>query len=120
MVGVTRVTVGISRTVFLTRRYAIKVPCARYTWEYWLRGLLANLQERTLARSHLPGLCPVLFADPFGFIVVMPRAEPLPFALTNASYELLVDRGDYRIPAEKKSDSWGILHGHVVAIDYGN
>lgn len=34
--------------------------------------------------------------------------------------EQWLDRGDYLIPAELKSDSFGYLDGKLVAIDYGN
>lgn len=115
-----RVTLGISRTVYLVGPYAIKVPCARYGWAKWLRGLIANLQERSIGRAGLEGVCPVLFADPLGFVVVMPRAEPLPGDLSAEAYDRFVNRADYVIPAENKADSFGYLNGELVALDYGN
>lgn len=115
-----RVTEGISRTVFLVGPYAIKVPCGRYGWEKWLRGLLANMQERRFGRLGWEGVCPVLLADPLGLVVVMPRCRPVPGYFTDSYYERLINRGDYRIPAENKPDSWGILNGKTVAVDYGN
>lgn len=115
-----RVTTGISRTVFLVGRYAIKVPCGRYGWSKWLRGLLANLQERQFGRAGYAGLCPVLFADPIGLVVVMPRAEILTGALFDAEYERFINRDDYVLPVENKPDSFGFLNGELVAVDYGN
>lgn len=119
-----RVTTGITRTVFLIGNYAIKVPCGRYGLAKWLRGRIANLQEREWSQAQkagvVRGLCPVLLSDPFGFFVIMPRVRTLPRDLSPDGYEMLVDRGDYRIPAENKADSFGILKGAIVAIDYGN
>lgn len=115
-----RITIGISRTVFLVGRYAIKVPCGRYGWAKWLRGLLANMQERSFGRAGYEGFCPVLFADPLGFVVVMRRADPLDRELSDAEFEAFVNRDGYILPVENKSDSFGYLDGQVVAVDYGN
>jgi hypothetical protein len=121
---IARVTLGITRTVFLIGKYAIKVPCGRYGWQKWLRGLLANLQEREWSKANYPELCPVLFSDPFGVVVVMPRAEILDRPLTPGEYhamfeDIYPERG-YRIPSENKPDSFGYLNGRLVAVDYGN
>lgn len=107
---------GSSRIVLLVGCYALKLP--RFTeWRLFLRGLLANMQEAMFGRSGMAGFCPVLFALPGGFLVVMPRCEPLEYEIDYAAF---CDRGDYRIPAEYKSESFGLLDGEVVAIDYGN
>src|SRR5690349_2511949 len=68
---------GVTREVFLTRRYAIKTPKLTGGWSFFLRGLLANMQERRLATARWPELCPMLFSLPGGWLVVMRRAEPL-------------------------------------------
>lgn len=117
-----RNTQGITRTVFLTKRYALKVPCCRYGWSKFLLGLLANMQERTWGRCGLDGICPVLWADPLGFLVIMPRCEPLSAEqeMSASEYRTFVERDGYIIPAENKPDSFGIYRGEIVAIDYGN
>lgn len=119
-----RITAGITRTVFLVGNVAIKVPCARYGWEKWLRGLLANMQERAWAKANYPELCPILFSDPLGFVVIMPRCDILARPLTPMEYhrffeDIYPQRG-YRIPSENKPDSFGYLNGRLVAVDYGN
>ena len=114
-----RVTSGISRTVFLVGRYAIKVPCCRYGWPYFLRGLLANLQERTWGRGGSPKLCPVLWADRFGLFVVMRRAEILAEPPTPMRFHQFTF-GESIPPIECKADSFGVLDGRLVAVDYGN
>lgn len=120
-----RVTSGISRTVFLVGRYAVKVPCGRYGYEKWLRGLLANRQEREWSRAKYPELCPVLFADPLGLVVIMPRCEILTRELTGLEYHAFFGpineaTRSYRVPTENKPDSFGYLNGRLVAVDYGN
>jgi hypothetical protein len=112
---------GITREVFLTRRHAIKIPKLIYGWQKFLCGLLANMQEATFARAGWPELCPVVFSIPGGWLVVMRRAEPLSDAEWAAfDAKAFCERPDYWIPAELKQDSFGMLDGRVVAIDYGN
>jgi hypothetical protein len=112
---------GITREVFLTRRYAIKIQKLRYGWEMFMYGLLANMQERTFAAAGWPELCPVVFSVPGGWLVVMRRAEPLTdreWAEFDARAFCELD--DYVVPAEFKKDSFGKLDGRIVAVDYGN
>jgi hypothetical protein len=74
---------GAVRTVFITRRHVYKLPGLwtfnffGWWWEAFLHGLLSNMQERTFGAEGWPELCPVSFAIPGGFLVVMPRARPL-------------------------------------------
>ena len=114
---------GATRTVVLFGRHAYKVPSLRYGWRPFLRGLLANDIEREWWRSGCnEGLCPILFALPLGFLVVMPRCEPVT-DLTDDIYESFVNRDGYMLPVENKEDSFGWLGenpGRLVAIDYGN
>jgi hypothetical protein len=109
---------GATRHVLLIGSVAVKVP-ALWSWRLFLSGLLANLQERDFSRAGWPELCPVLCAAPGGWLLVMRRAEPVPDAL-EIDFEALMDRPDYRVPAEAKRDSWGLLNGRVVAVDYGS
>jgi hypothetical protein len=117
--------------VLLVGRWAIKVPNFRYGWTLFLKGLLANMQERGWWRHWQEGrhlMCPVLFSDPLGFLVVMPRCEEIkrhltddeamPFFYGVPSSE--TSRGYVGLSVEDKSDSFGLLDGRIVAIDYGN
>lgn len=112
---------GITREVILIGRYAIKIPKLIYGWQKFLCGLLANMQEAQFAATRWPELCPVVFSIPGGWLIVMRRAEMLndaewaefdPVAFVNGS--------DYIVPAETKRDSFGMLDGRIVAVDYGN
>ncbi len=114
---------GATRTVVLVGRYAFKLPSLRYGWRPFLRGLIANGIERDWWRSETnEGLCPILFALPLGFLVVMPRCEPVT-NLTDDLYQEFVNRDGYVLPVENKEDSFGWLGGdggRLVAVDYGN
>lgn len=109
---------GVTRHVLLIGRWAVKVP-ALWSWRLFLSGLLANMQEREFSRAGWPELCPVLFSLPCGWLLVMHRADPVPDDM-ELDFQSLIDRPDYQIPAEAKRDSWGLLNGRVVAVDYGS
>ena len=60
-------------------------------------------------------LCPVLFADPAGLVVVMRRASQ---PVTQAEVDSLPDYYP-GITAEPKVEDYGRLINAVVAVDYG-
>jgi hypothetical protein len=121
---------GVTRTVILTKRWAIKLPTLVYGWKYFLYGILANLQEIDWSGSD-ERLCPVRLASPGGLVIVMPRCQ----ALTDEAYSTEVESiyprwaaqcdtstGEvlsYDLPVEMKPSSFGRLNGKVVAVDYG-
>ena len=111
------VTAGRNRLVILVGRWALKVPSMR-CWRDFLFGLLNNLTERDRSRSGvLPAACPVLWCAPGGFVLVMPRARMLtPAEFASLDYGTVV--GD-RCSVEHKPDSFGIVDGRLVVLDYG-
>lgn len=116
---------GTHRTVYLIGSLAIKVPVFS-DWRMFLTGLLANMQEARFSKAKWPQLCPVLFACPGGWFTVMRRAEPLSreqfFALDYAEWIKGgndLPKGEWVIPVENKLDSFGLLNGRIVAVDYG-
>lgn len=121
-------TKGANRLVILTRRHAFKLPNLLGGWWAVLWGLIDNIQERRangrVRRWPGPaqdGICPLLFSLPGGFLNVMPRARPLTdLEWATFDYAAHVNRGAYWISAEHKRDSFGVLDGAIVAIDYGN
>lgn len=114
---------GISRTVILVGPWAFKFPTLRYGWAKFLAGLLANMQETAFSKPGWPELCPVKLSVPGGFLVVMPRVR----VMTDEEFDrfdyvgfVWPPHGDYQLPVEAKSDSFGWLDGKPVAIDYGS
>jgi hypothetical protein len=117
---------GTTRAVYLIGRWAVKVPVL-CNWDLFLRGLLGNMQEAGLSLLKWPELCPVVFACPGGWFIVMRRAEPLSseqfFALNYAEWikgGRDLPKGEWLIPVENKPDSFGLLNGRIVAVDYGS
>ena len=102
---------GITRTVFLVGHLAIKVPQHNYGWEKFLRGLLANLQEKLWGRGYDERLCPVLWASPGGWIIVMRRVDRI-------CLEGEVNYADFQegIPSGGFGEDEGAKVGEIIAI----
>jgi hypothetical protein len=111
------------RLAFIGRGRVVKIP--RFlSWRVFLEGMIANLQERELSRrySNEEKLCPVIWADPLGLAVVMPFARPM----TDEEWEPFdvigfcdLQNGS-SLPIEcGKRDTYGVIAGRVVAVDYG-
>jgi hypothetical protein len=108
---------GATRNVFLIGRYAIKIP-RLVEWRLFLNGLLANMQEVTFSETKWEEFCPVLFHFPLGFMVVMKRCDPLTRYQWD-SFDVDAFRENVMF-VENKMDSFGILNGKIVAVDYGS
>lgn len=126
---------GVTRIVILVGPWAIKIARFNYSWPNFLRGLLANMQERDFSKTGWPELCPVLFAMWGGFISIMPRCTPLTddqwnsfdfdgFAEPRDWHEERIVKGKYPeeryVPVENKRCSFGVLNDRIVAVDYGS
>lgn len=113
---------GVTRWVIVTRRHAIKFP-SLYSWRHFLQGILANDQEvhwwRELKHEKL---CPVLFTSLGRFVIVMPRVRVLTHEEFNSeeAKKFVVVDDNWTLPVEIKHDSFGVLNGKLVAIDYGS
>jgi hypothetical protein len=107
---------GVFRRVFHVGGYALKVPRLRY----FVFGLTCNRWEREIWKEWRPvfgwtNLCPVLFSDPIGLLVVMPWAKQ---PVSCDEIRSLPDH--YPSPFEEyKPEDFGWLSGEVVALDYG-
>lgn len=117
---------GVTRTVLLAGRWAVKVPSLRGgTGGYrgWLTGLMwsitrgiqANISEAEWWRnSHDPGLCPVRLSLT-GLVNVYPRCAPVTEEPPGGYDGILAEW----LPAgDKKPDNLGLLDGRLVWVDY--
>ncbi|MFW6130532.1 MAG: hypothetical protein ACOC56_05045 [Atribacterota bacterium] len=125
---------GCTRFVFLTKKYAIKIPQFKYGWKHFLLGLLANLQEVSFSKINDERLCPIKFYIPGGWLLIMPKCELISrevfFDLDISRFwpnnkedyhpNNTCERVEYNVPVENKQDSFGYLNGKIVAIDYGS
>lgn len=104
--------IGITRTVILTKKYAIKIPKTSNGWKRFIEGLCSNMSENQCWNScKSEHLCPVLFSFA-GFVLVMPKIK-------------MLDKNS-EIPkihtTEPGSDlnynNYGYWNGKVVCVDY--
>ena len=107
---------GAFRYVVRFGRFAVKVPSLRA----FRAGLECNRWEREMWGKWQPkfrwqNLCPVLFSDPVGLIIVMPWAAPV------TQEEVDRETPDYYpgFHAESKPEDHGRLVGQLVVVDYG-
>lgn len=117
---------GASRTVICTKRFAFKFPTTR-SYTSFLYGLIANVCEGNNYRYAVKWdifpkekLCPVVFRFPMGLMNVMRKAHPLnekQFQNLNFDSFVYINKNAI-IPVEHKVDSFGVLDGKIVAVDY--
>jgi hypothetical protein len=114
---------GVTRTVFLTKRYAIKVPrlkdCKGHKAWTFVRGWSANMSEvdwtgyASIAHGN-PQVCPVLKSYLFGIINVYPRVELIAEENLDEMYDLL----EFKTPSDVHVGNLGYYKGHPVWTDY--
>lgn len=106
---------GASRTVLLIGRWALKLP-SLYGWRTFLKGLLHNMRERdTWAWERHPGLAPVLWCLPGGWLLCMRRA-----GLLRAGAEVYLGRDACLLADDDvHAANVGVLDGRTVIFDYG-
>lgn len=115
---------GSTRTVLLTKKYAFKFPTF-HSWESFLKGLTGNLQERKWKGvTDDYHLCPLLYSNRFGLLNIMPRCTPIK---NRGLYIIELTRICIMSPAaeefyrrDAKPNNFGILHGRMVKLDYGD
>jgi hypothetical protein len=107
---------GSFRRVFVLGRFAIKVPRIRFL----SLGMRCNRWEREMWRTWRPvfgwiELCPIVFADPLGVVVVMPRpVQPVTLE------EIRAASSDHPLVViDCAPDDWGRVDGCARVVDYG-
>jgi hypothetical protein len=116
---------GVTRTVFLTKRYAIKVPrqkaCKGHKAWTFIRGWSANMSEVDWSKYATtaygkPQVAPVLKSYLWGLVNIYPRAK----AYMGSWEELddLYDTLEFKTPSDVKGFNFGWLDGNFVWLDY--
>jgi hypothetical protein len=107
------VQTGITRTVFVGRRWTVKVPTIRNGWPLFLAGLQANMTE--VVWSH--------YKD--AFLTPNPVQWNLPGGWLNV-YRTAINVGgvegwealDWEPFGDKKAEHLGFVDGEMVLLDY--
>jgi len=107
---------GITRLVFITDKYAIKVPRITRGWSMLIQGIFSNLSEANCWKMNSdpynPGcehLCPVLFSF-MGFILVMPYVS---ICVNQEELPAEIDPGE-----DRHHRNYGWYQGRIVCVDY--
>ena len=121
---------GYTRTVILTKSFAIKIPTLK-NWRGFLEGLVSNINETKFSKLGNRHLCPVVFGTKCGLIVVMKRAKKINndglFLVELARLKCEVDSDEYSdsrlgwgfFMHDSLKKNYGYLNGKLVKIDYG-
>ena len=117
--------IGANRFVLLIGPWAIKFARSA-------RGLRAGRHERAVWKRYRgkPGngdlLCPILASDPFGFMVIMRKAQrtPCPYWSTwldrQPIWEECLRQNDSADLIGPEPKDWGVINGRFVLVDYSN
>jgi hypothetical protein len=112
---------GTTRVVYLIGRYAIKMPRIN-SWKSFLRGFLANLDERMWYKNSPPlrkeKMCPSLMSLFGGFVLISRRATPISKHTWDKG---LVKKEDFSpLPLDLKQINFGWYKHKIVLIDYAD
>lgn len=126
-------TRGITRLVIELKNVVIKLPNFTYSWQHFLKGLLANIQESQTWKWHPRKdlLCPVLWCSWGGWLLVMRKADVSKHIKEVAVQEDIFQTKEYRetlyaewiiegLSGDDKEDNYGYINDRLVKIDYGN
>ena len=128
-----KIVQGRTRMVILTARYAVKIPQLK-KYKNFLLGMLSNMQEVAMSKSHDERLCPVKTYLPFGLLLIMPKcdivSEDIFESMDKSKFwpnesedyhpKNTCERAMQNVPVENKPDSFGYFDNRIVAIDYGS
>lgn len=118
---------GATRAVLLIGGWAIKFPHFGRGYQLGLHGILANLQEREWSCVD-DRLCPVVWGDRCGLVLIMRRCEPIPEeqGMTRHFASYFDGKGwpggveIDTLVSDWKPQNFGVLNGKLVCLDYGS
>jgi hypothetical protein len=114
---------GVTRTVFLVGRWAVKVPSLRggmygkgHRLASFCQGVLSNQSERQWHdyEGWAGQVAPVLHSWLGGIVQVYPRCEPVGGDDYWAREQPDMDPD----PGDRKAENYGMLAGRLVRVDY--
>lgn len=112
---------GVTRLVFLVGNIAIKIPNFTCQHSHFLKGCVANWNERLYTKSFkglpefLDKVSPTLFCSWFGLISIQKRVVILDRHLKDHEKHYFRNQ-----TTDIKKENFGYLKGKLVCIDYGN
>lgn len=120
-----KVKKGITRIIFIFQNYVIKLPNFTYSWNLFLTGLLANLNERNCWKYNVDNelLCPIIWMSIGGWILVMKKVDVKKHIeerkLDNINhFDYYIKWINSGFGGDDKPDNYGYLNEKLVKIDY--
>lgn len=112
---------GVTRLVFIFRRFVIKIPNFTVQHDHFLSGCCANWNERKRWKIFHPcndvdfgkKIAPTLFCSWFGLIQIQARCEILHRHLSEEEVEYFKD-----VTTDIKCQNFGYYKGRLVCVDY--
>lgn len=125
---------GVTRLVIEFNKIVVKVPNFTYSWNHFLKGLIASMNERDIYRWHPDRdiLAPVKWCSWGGWILVMEKADikrhmdevrlSPPISLNyekeiKIRYNKWIEVG---LGGDDKPSNYGYIKDKLVKVDYGN
>ena len=114
---------GVTRIVFVFDKFVIKIPNFIYQHNHFLRGCVANWEERNYYKQYnklnfegnmIEYTAPSYFCSWFGLIQIQAKCEPMLEHLTDEQIEFYKElhKGDF------KKENFGWYKGKLVCLDY--
>lgn len=109
---------GTTRIIIPIGNYVIKIP-KFYNVRCILKGMLSNLQERSF-RHLAPALtAKIPYADIFGFVLIMERADYIPQCMFRDVVMFFDKCEEAGLPVERKPENVGVIRGCYKLLDFG-
>ncbi len=113
------VKTGLSRTVYLTKKNAYKVPTFRNGLTHFLLGWVSNQQEKQWS-GYKSWLCPVERYYLWGFVIRMPRLKiGVGKREIEGMREMMGELDKELFGSDHKTDNYGKMDGKIMKVDYG-
>lgn len=117
---------GVTRTVILTGRYALKFPSLHHTYAMFIEGIKANLNEgRFVGFDRRAPIARTLYSNRFGLLNIQERVRPVRHAgLFKLALCEMCRKSDFFSESflmdDAKPENFGYSPTGLVKLDYGN
>lgn len=110
---------GVTRVVFVFKKFVIKIPNFNYCHSHFLQGCYANWSERQyckIFKNHKDYnlVAPSYFCSWFGLIQIQAKCKPLLRDLSNKE----IDKFKFVCKGDIKKENFGWYKGKLVCLDY--
>lgn len=116
---------GITRNCLVFKNIVIKFPTF-ISYKLFLKGLLANLQEKQFSKLEREDLAKVYYGNSLGLVIIMKRANVVDVLCNWGEFKDMIykkyendNMKDFML-SDCKPSNWGYINNNLVKIDYGD